>query len=272
MSISVLALVLAAAVLHASWNLVLKASGDRLVSAAVQCAAGGVALLPLLVAAGYPTAQWEYLLGSTALHLGYGLTLVAGYERGDLSVVYPIARGTSPLLVAIGAAMLIDDIPSPLGVAGIVLVAIGILAVSRGRPSGVLWAVVCGVFIAGYTLVDGSAVRAAGESLPYTAALIINNTITLGAVALIRRGPTAARSAAVRSGGRDILGGLASAGAYLLVLTAARSAPLATVSAVRETSVIIGALAGWLLLGESFGRARVAAALAICAGVALIVV
>jgi drug/metabolite transporter (DMT)-like permease len=127
------------------------------------------------------------------------------------------------------------------------------------------------MFIAGYTLVDGAAVRDAGESAPYTAALFMNNTVTIGAVALISRSGPAVRSALTKGAARSILGGLASAAAYLLVLTAARWTPLATVAAVRETSVVLGALAGWLLLGETFGRARVAASIAIAAGVALIV-
>jgi drug/metabolite transporter (DMT)-like permease len=268
-ALSAFALVLAAAVLHASWNLLLKASGDRLVAAAVQAAAGALVLLPFLVAGGYPTDRWLSLVASGVLHLGYGLTLIGGYDR--LSVIYPVARGTSPLLVTIGAALFLDDALGVSGLLGVVLVAAGILGVARRPGRGVVWALACGCCIAGYTLVDGGAVRAEGGSLRYTAALFLTNAVTLGAVALLRRGPrpllAAIRSAGVRQGA----GGAASAAAYLLVLIAARWAPLGSVSAVRETSVVIGALAGWRLLGEPFGRHRIAAAAVIAAGLVVLV-
>jgi multidrug transporter EmrE-like cation transporter len=265
-------LVVAAAVLHATWNVLLKASGDRLVTAAVQSMAGAAILAPALVAAGFPMARWGSLAASAALHLGYGLTLIGAYDRGDLSVVYPVARGSAPLLTAAGAVLLLDDSPGGWGILGVTLVAAGILAVVRGRRGGLVWAVVCGTFISGYTLVDGAAVRAEGGSLRYTAALFVVNAVTLGVVAIGRRGWRPFRDAARLGGARQMLGGAASAAAYLLVLIAVRWAPLAGVAALRETSVVFGALAGWRLLGEPFGRARVGAAAVIAAGVILLLV
>ncbi|MBI5157165.1 MAG: EamA family transporter [Acidimicrobiia bacterium] len=272
MPFSALAVVLAAAVLHAGWNLLLKASGDRLVAAAMQAIAGALVLAPSLIADGYPADRWPSLLASGVFHLGYGLTLVGAYERGDLSVVYPVARGTAPLVVAVGAAVFLDDTLGGLGVLGVVLIAGGILAVIRHPGRGIMWALACGGFIAGYSLVDGAAERAEGGSLRYTAALLLTNAVTLSVVALVRRGWRTAMLAARRGGGRQLLGGAASAFAYLLVLIAAREAPLGAVAAVRETSVVLGALGGWLLLGEPFGRARAASAAVIAMGLVLLVV
>ena len=271
MPLSALALVLTAALLHASWNVLLKASGDRLVAAAVQSLAGALVLAPFLIADGYPTDRWGSLMASGVFHLGYGLTLVGAYERGDLSVVYPVARGTAPLLVTAGAALLLDDSLGWLGVLGVVLIASGILGVVRRPSRGVGWALACGGFIAGYSLVDGAAVRAEGGSLRYTAALLVTNVVTLGVVVWIRRGWPRAVVAARAAGGRQLIGGAASAVAYLLVLIAARQAPLGAVSAVRETSVVFGALAGWRLLGEPFGRTRAIGAAVIAAGLVLLV-
>lgn len=270
MPLSAFALVLAAAVLHASWNLLLKASGDRLVAAAVQAVAGALVLLPFLIAGGYPTDRWLSLIASGAFHLGYGLTLIGGYDRGDLSVIYPVARGTSPLLVTVGAALFLDDALGVSGVLGVMLVAAGIIGVVRRPGRGVAWALACGCCIAGYTLVDGGAVRAEGGSLRYTAALFLTNAVTLGIAALLRRGRGPLLALARSAGVRQAAGGAASAAAYLLVLIAARRAPLGSVSAVRETSVVIGALAGWRLLGEPLGRQRMTAAAVIAAGVVLL--
>jgi uncharacterized membrane protein len=272
MPLTAFGLVIAAAVLHATWNVLLKASGDRLVTAAVQSMAGAVILAPALVATGIPVARWASLAASAAFHLGYGLTLIGAYDRGDLSVVYPVARGSAPLLTAAGAALLLDDSPGVWGMLGVVLIAAGILAVTRGRRGGIIWALACGTFISGYTLVDGAAVRAEGGSLRYTATLFLLNAVTLGTLAIGRRGWRRFRDAARSGGARQMLGGSASAAAYLLVLIAVRWAPLAGVAALRETSVVFGALAGWRLLGEPFGRVRVVAAAVIAAGVVFLLV
>src|SRR3972149_7012851 len=115
MPLTALALVLLAAVLHASWNLVVKASRDRLVAAWMQTTMGALLFVPVLVVQGIPVDQWQALGASAVLHLGYSLTLVAGYDRGDLSVVYPIARGSAPLLGAGGAGGLLRGLPEAAG-------------------------------------------------------------------------------------------------------------------------------------------------------------
>jgi drug/metabolite transporter (DMT)-like permease len=271
MSPGALGIVLLAAVLHASWNLVVKASRDRLVAAWMQNTIGALLFVPVLVVQGLPTAQWRPLAVSAVLHLGYSLTLVGGYDRGDLSVVYPIARGTAPLLVTAGAALFLDDRPGVVGLVAIGLIAGGILGSIRRARGGVAWAVACGGFIAAYTLVDGAAVRSGGGPLRYVVCLIVLNALTLF-VAVVVRGRAATIAPTLRRDGwRHAFGGAASIAAYALVLTAARWAPLGLVSAVRETSVVLGALGGWLLLREPLGPARVAAATVITIGIVLLV-
>jgi drug/metabolite transporter (DMT)-like permease len=259
-------------VLHASWNLVVKASGDRLLAAWMQTTIGALVFLPVLIVEGVPTGPWKSLGASALLHLGYALTLVAGYDRGDLSVVYPVARGSAPLLVTAGAAVLLDDRPGVIGIVAVVLIAGGILGmIRRSSGRGVGWALACGGFIAGYTLVDGAAVRAEGGSLRYVVTLIGLNALLLLLVVLGRRGRRRIAAAIRRDGWRNGFAGAASVAAYGLVLTAARWAPLGLVAAVRETSVILGALGGWLLLKEPFGFARVVASTLIAAGLVLLV-
>ena len=267
-----LGLVLLSAVLHASWNLVVKASRDRLAAAWMQTTIGALVFAPVLIVQGIPSERWGSLAVSAVFHLGYALTLVAAYDRGDLSVVYPIARGSAPLLVMLGAALLLDDTPGAGGVAAVILIAGGILSMVRRSRGGVAWALVCGGFIAGYTLVDGSAVRTDGGSLRYVVTLIGLNAITLLIVMVIRRTPSAMLETVRRDGWRNAFAGSASVVAYALVLTAARWAPLGLVSAVRETSVILGALGGWLLLKEPFGPARLRASALIAVGLMVLVV
>ena len=271
MPLTALALVLLAAVLHASWNLVVKASRDRLVAAWMQTTIGALVFVPVLVVQGIPVDQWQALGASAVLHLGYSLTLVAGYDRGDLSVVYPIARGSAPILVTVGAALFLGDLPETVGVLAVVLIAGGILSMIARAGDGVLWAIACGGFIAAYTVVDGGAVRSGAGSLRYVVCLIALNAITLGAAAVATRGVGGMRQALPHDAWRNGLAGVASVIAYTLVLTAARWAPLGLVAAVRETSVVLGALGGWVLLHEPFGPRRIRASVLIAVGLMVLV-
>lgn len=273
MSVAALLLVLAAAVLHAGWNLIVKASPDRLVAVSAQMVLGTVVSLPILVFQEIPFRAWPYLLASSIVHLGYMLALVAGYDRGDLSVVYPIARGSAPVLVTLGAAVFLDDVPGGWGLVAIGLVVLGILMVGlQGSAHGAGWALGTAVFVAGYTMIDGAAVRSLDESLPYTLTVFVAMTAVLLPVALWRRGPKGVATA-LRTGWRShLLAGSASVVAYALVLGAARISPLGLVSALRETSVLFGALGGWLLLKEAMGRKRLRGAVLIAAGIVTLVI
>ena len=249
----------------------IKASGDRLVTAAGQVTLGAIASSPVLLWTGLPWGAMHWVALSAVIHLLYGLSLVAAYERGDLSAVYPIARGTAPALVTIGAVVLLGDEVATTGIIAVALIVAGIVAIGMtGASHGTGWAVTTGLFITAYTLVDGHAVRGLDSALDYTATLFLGNAILYVVMVIGVRGWEGVRRGVRENWWQQLLGGSASVLAYTLVLIAARIAPLGLVSAVRETSVIIGALAGWLILREPLGGRRLVAAGAIAAGLALV--
>ncbi len=264
---------MAAAVLHAGWNFIVKTSDDRLVATWAVATTGALVNVPVIVFLGLPdrsVAGW--LAVSTVIHVGYGFALAGAYDRVDLAAAYPIARGTAPLIVAIVSVPLLGDSISVVGVVGIVLVtsSLGIIGL-RHVPTGVGWAVLTGIAIAAYTLSDGAGVRAGDESVRYIAALFVLHsllfTIVLG---LTRRSTVTMRAALARQPARLLIGGAASAGAYLLVMIAARTTPLGLVAGLRETSAGIGVLAGYALLGERVTRQHAAAvAFAIAGAIAI---
>ena len=185
----VLALVLLAAVLHASWNALVKVAGDPFVRLAVLNVVSGLCALPLLFVVAAPAAaSWPYLLGSVAIHLVYNVTLAYGYRHGDLSHVYPIARGIAPPLVALGAWLTAGENPGPLGVLAILVIsgAIASLAFTRGWRLGPLvpvwFALATGLSIAGYTICDGLGGRAAGDVLGYIAWLFVLDALPFGLI------------------------------------------------------------------------------------------
>jgi drug/metabolite transporter (DMT)-like permease len=230
-----------------------------------------MAFAPVLLFTGLPEGVWGFVALSGVVHLGYGLSLVAAYDRGDLSAVYPIARGTAPALVTLGAALLLGDQIGWAGLVAVGLIVGGIIAIGlTGRPRGVGWAIITGLFITSYTLIDGHAVRQLDTALAYTVCVFIVNAMFYVPVVVWWRGVQGVAAGIRTDWWKQLLGGSASATAYILVLMAAREAPLGLVSAVRETSVIFGALAGWLILREHLGGRRVAAALSIAVGLALI--
>jgi drug/metabolite transporter (DMT)-like permease len=282
-----LALVLAAAVLHAAWNFLAKRSAGGGVPVAWLVSASSAALwTPVAIAAvvvGSPrfgTAGLGWVLGSAVLHVGYFLFLQLGYRLGDLSTVYPLARGVGPLLAALGGVVLLGERPGPLGFLGVLLVAGGVLVLARsgarsaaasGEASGVGAGVLTGVFIAGYTLWDAHAVADAG-----IAPLLYGWATTVGETALLA--PVAFRSrsavwAAWRSFHREVLAVAVLAPlAYLLVLVALTRAPVSAVAPARELSIVIGVVLGGRLLRETDATRRVLAAAAVVAGVVVLAV
>jgi len=273
----VLPLVLLAAALHASWNALVKAGGDRL---AVQ---GLVMLAPALIAAPFllflplpDTASWPFLLASITLHLIYNVLLVAAYRHGDLSQVYPIARGSAPLLVALGAWIVAGEAKSPAEMLAIFIVSLGILALSyrRGpRPHGeghsVILAFMVGLSIAAYSLTDGLGARSAGTVLGYIAWLFfLEGILFFLIVAWLRRGRIVASFRPVLLAGLG--GGLMAGLGYAIVIWAMTIVPIAHVVALRETSVLIAAAIGALLLKEGFGRQRLAASAFVVIGSVLL--
>jgi drug/metabolite transporter (DMT)-like permease len=276
MDAEILALVLLAAMLHASWNALLKVGGDPFVRLAVLNLVSGLCALPLLFLVAPPAAaSWPYLLGSVAIHFAYNVTLAYGYRVGDLSHVYPIARGIAPPLVALGAWLLAGESPGPLGVVAILVIsgAIASLAFSQGwrlGPLAPVWfALATGLSIAGYTICDGLGGRASGDVLGYIAWLFVLDAVPFGLiVAFWRRRDLAAELRA--SWRASVLGGVLALGAYGLVIWAMSLAPMASVSALRETSVVMAALIGTRLLREPFGTRRMIAASVVALGVVLL--
>lgn len=271
-----IALVLLAAAAHATWNALVKASGDRLLTFATVAGTGltmGLLAAPF-VAAPAP-ASWPFLLASTVIHGGYYATLLLAY-RGDYSVVYPIARGSAPVMVAGLAALLAGEDVSAAGMAGIGLASFGIVAASLwgGRRPGasampLVWAGLTGLTIAAYTVADGMGVRRSGSPAGYVAWLMICMALPiLGGALVARRGRIAAH---LRTRWRTgVGGGLLATLAYGLVIYAMGQGAMAQVAVLRETSVVMAAAIGAITLGEGFGLRRVAASLLIVVGIVLL--
>lgn len=266
MSPFALALVLAAAALHAIWNAMVKASGDRLVT--LGGIAGGHVVLGVVLVATSPMPSpesWACIAASTAIHWAYYALLFIAYRLGDLSQVYPISRGAAPMLVAIGAQVFADEHLAPLAWGGIVAVSLGIGLLStgaRGNRAAVGAALATGVVIAAYSVVDGIGVRLSGAPLGYVGWLFVCE-LPVVAFVLWRRGLARRYQA-------GLAGGVISATAYGLALYAKTIAPIGAVSAVRESSTIIAALIGVIWLRERPWRLRVAAAAVVAFGVTLL--
>ena len=261
MTLPIVALVLCAAVLHATWNALLKSGGDRFRSIVVMTVAAALATLPALAILPLPrAAAWPAILLSCALHAGYNLCLVRAYAYGDLGQIYPVARGSSPLLVMVGAAIAAGEHPTGLTVLGIALISFGIVSLARGRgagaPAGIGMALATGAFIAAYTVTDGLGGRLSGNPLSYAAWLFALDGIPLMVLYLLRRRGAPAGIAFDRETAKSAVGGVVSLLAYTAVIWAASIGPMGPVSALRETSVVFAALIGWAFLGETLTLRR----------------
>jgi drug/metabolite transporter (DMT)-like permease len=259
---SALALALAAAFVHALWNMLVAGARDPRAATGVAMAIGCVAFAPVAVLTWDVRAgAWPYVAASAGLELAYFALLALAYSRSDLSAVYPVARGSAPVIVlALGGAALGAG-----QVAGIALVALGVLLIREvrgGRAGDVLMALAVGAAIAGYTLVDKAGLRHAGP-LPYL-------EIVLVVPALAYAGGLGRARAFGQVGWRTALAGVGMFGAYALTLGALRMAAAAPVAAVRETSIVIATALGAIVLREPVGRRRAAGAAVIVAGVAAI--
>lgn len=272
MTPALVAAVLLAALLHALWNSFVKVGEDRLVSVAVICATGAALSLPVAVALPLPGGTaFGFAVLSVAVHLAYYFCLVNAYRFGDLSRVYPLARGLAPPLVALGAALVAGERPGGRELAGIALVSAGIASLVAGTRGtherrGLWFAAATGAMIGIYTVLDGLGGRAAARALSYIAWLNVMEGALLLAAARLRRGP--ALWAAVRSAlPRGVVAGAMATVGYAIVIYAMSRGAMATVSALRETSVVIAALIGTLILGEPGIARRVAAAAVVAAGI-----
>jgi len=270
MSLAVVALVLCAALLHASWNALLKSSGDRLASLTIMTIGAGIGAIPLVLLTPLPhAAAWPYIILSAILHTGYNLFLIRAYRIGDFSQSYPIARGSSPMLVSIGAAIFVGEQMSIYTWLGVALVSIGIVSLAnikdRHNLSGPIAAFTTGAFIAAYTVTDGIGARAAGNALAYSGWLFVLDSFPLALIFMwmYKRLPMAAER---KQNWLSLAGGAMSLVAYGIVIWAVTLAPMGTVSALRETSVLFAALIGTLFLGEKLTMRRILACIVITLG------
>jgi drug/metabolite transporter (DMT)-like permease len=274
MKVALVGLVLLAAVLHAAWNALVKQSGERLLTFAVIIGTGGLVYVPVALITGPPAAaSFVWLAGSALVHLLYYAGLLLGYRYGDLGQVYPIARGTGPLLVAVLGVVVAREIPSVPAAVGIALVCAGIFGLAGGGGESARRAVpialATGVMIALYTTCDGMGVRESKNALAYIAWLHVATGIPFATVVFTARRRDLAKFFPVH-GKRAAFGGVVAAGAYSLVIWAMSFSPLAWVAALRETSVVIAAALGARLLGEPFGARRIGAAAVVAAGVVVV--
>jgi drug/metabolite transporter (DMT)-like permease len=285
--VAVSAAVLGSAVLHATWNALAKAVKDHLVGfVALNLGAGAVCLLVVPFVAAPARRAWPYLALSVVVHVGYQALLLQSYRVGDLNQVYPIARGTAPLLVALLAVPLADERLGAIQLAGVVAIGGGLISlahvrdwlgtrrardsgVRRGPPPALALAFATGLLITAYSMIDGLGVRRAESTVGYAAWLILIESMWIPAFALLRERARVQRS--WRSTWRLVgLGGVMSVTAYAIVLWAQTRGALASVTALRETGVIVAAVIGTVVFHEHFGRRRVVAAVLVAAGVVLL--
>lgn len=272
---SVYLVVLFAALLHASWNAIVKGGTDKLLSTVLLTGCGAVMALLLLPWLAQPAAaSWPYLGASVGLQVVYFILVARVYHLADMSQTYPIMRGTAPLLVALVSVGFLHEHLPPLALLGIGLICLGILAMAFSRravrptPSqrlGLLLALLNAGVIAAYTLVDGLGVRRSGAPAAYTLWLfLLTGLVLIGWVLLMRRRAFVAYAATYwRMGIVSALGTLAS---YGLALWAMTLAPVAVIAALRETSILFGVLIAGLFLKERLSAARIVGASIIVAG------
>ncbi|MEU4094528.1 EamA family transporter [Streptomyces sp. NPDC026673] len=270
------AAVLLAAVTHAAWNAIAHGIKDQLV--AFTLVGGGGAVCGALIAAFAPlpaAGAWPFLTASVAVHLAYMYLLMKSFTLGDFGQVYPIARGVAPMVVTLLAAVFVGEVPDALQTAGVAVASAGLAGAAlwgmRGRRKdwpAVGAAVGTGLTIAAYTVIDGVGVRASGSALGYVAwLLLIQGTLLVGCSLTVRRGALVAQLRPVAA--RGLFGGVLSVSAYGLVLWAQTRGELAPIAALRETSIIAGAVIGAVFFKERLGRGRIVAALVVVAGIGL---
>ena len=275
MSVVVVGIILTAAILHAVWNAIVKTAADRTTTLGLVAFGHVLPASIMILVLPLPSAEsFTFILLSTVIHFGYYYMLGQAYRHGDLSVVYPIARGIVPALVSLWAMLLVGEVLPLQAWGGIALIALGIQlsswsALKQGVGKAALgYAVGTGICISAYSVVDGLGVRLSGNTLSYWAWGAFLHIFIASFVGFRKRGTLHHLPKKVWLVG--ILRGLVSMVAYGLVLYAKNFAPLGAVSALRETSVIFAALIGFFFLGEGNWLRRLSAAILMAIGVALI--
>jgi drug/metabolite transporter (DMT)-like permease len=274
----VFAAVLFAAACHAGWNAAIKKGLDPLASTVLISIGAALVAVPLVPMVGLPAAPaWPWVVASVLIHLVYFAALIESYRSGDMGQVYPIARGSAPLLTAAGTAVLIGERIGVIAWAGVLLLAAGVVLMSLrgGRDLAGLdrravgFALFTAITICVYSLVDGIGARRAGSAHAYSAALFVGMGPGMVIYALARRRGGAV-AAMRRHWATGLAGGALQLGSYGIAIWAMTVAPIAIVAALRETSVLFGALIAVIVLREQLRAVRIVAATAIVIGLALI--
>jgi len=266
-------LALAAAVLHAAWNLSVKQGGDRLIALWGQFSiAGVIGFVIIVLVGGFPSHGWWWAGLSGLIHLPYCWFLARAYDHGDFSLVYPMARGGGALLAAIGGVVLLGDDLNALAITAIFVVAGGLFMLSGRTRGPALWSgIAVAVTIGAYSVTDAKGIRST-DSLLYALASFVATGVTTTVFCLVtRRGPRMVASMRV-NWRRFTVMGIASAVTYGMVQAAFRLAPVGYVTALRESSVVLAAFAGKHMLGEQGGRRRIVASSVVLGGLILLVV
>lgn len=276
MSLSPLVIVLplSAAVLHATWNAALRSSADRLWFVTVMSFSSSLAAIPLAVMLPLPLKEsWAYLGVSALLQVIYAFLLAYVYALGELGLVYPIVRGSVPLLVTAGGFLLAGQRLGDLALVGIVLISSAIVSQAtsgaRTERKAVGHAIVTALFVASYVIADALGVRRAGNPQSYAAWIWLIYGALMPAGFLLLRGPVRFRLEA-RDTWKALAGGLLSFGSYGAVIAALALGEAGAVSALRETSIVFSALIARIFLGETLSLRRVLVCLAVTAGAVLI--
>jgi len=268
-------LVIGSAIAHAVWNALVKSAGDRTLTMVAIRVAGLALGLMALPFVDWPSSEsWKWLGLTAAVQFGYYALLIRSYAAGDMSVVYPLARGLAPVLTTIGAFLAIGETLSTGQIVAVVLISLGIMALSFGAGASrhaVGFALATGVAVATYSFFAGLGVRTAGTVLGFQACLeIVTGLGMVGYTLLARRADLLGY--ARRHGAVGLLAGAVSVLGFLAYLVAARSLPLGPVTALRETSVIFSAVLGTIVLREGFGLRRIGAAVLVMSGIMLLAI
>jgi len=273
MQTEVMLLVLLGAVLHAVWNAAVRAAADKfaqmvaLTVGSALCAAVALPFLPLPA-----SASWPYLAASVCAHFIYFALVARAYERGELSVSYPLMRGTAPLLTALASVAFFGERLSGWAWLSLLLLSGGILALSleRNGRGGVGFALANAGVIAGYTLIDGAGARLAGNAWSYTLWMFLFNALPFVLWALLIEQQRRHLPALAHAWKTGLVGGALALASYGLAIWAMTRAPIPLVAALRETAVIFGLLIGAWVLKERFGPARWTATLLVALGAAML--
>jgi drug/metabolite transporter (DMT)-like permease len=276
LTLSVFIAVLFAALLHAGWNVLVKSNADRLVSLTVLQTFMALMGFGMVLGFGFPGHHvWPWAFASGVLHLGYNVFLVRAYRHADLSLVYPIARGAAPLMTLLGSFFLTADAVGLWMVIAIVVLVVGLILTGLGRqrpgsdPHAFYYALGTACWIAAYTLVDGMGARASGNALGFAGVIFVFDGLFILVAAYGMRGRSLLQGFK-KNWKPGLVGGAASCTAYAIAVWAMTEAPIASVAALRETSIVFVLFLSARILKEELGWQRVVGGMMIVGGAALL--